>query len=218
MFNSTTENGQYAGTTTNYILSAGIEEGLISHGFGGNAGTLYINSFPPQGAFRCNSYFAPSAFRDGLSNTFAAGERDYDRGAAKVWYGASVEASNNDALPIHFCVGRVHRELNSVVTLHITSGDRYDSPNAPTKVGGVFASKHPGGANFVLMDGAVRFIGDNISFFQVQQAGNNLHGQITNGNYMRNPQTADPTNPTIDRLGVYQILAIKDSKRSVSLP
>ncbi|MEO8496071.1 MAG: DUF1559 domain-containing protein [Planctomycetota bacterium] len=50
-------------------------------------------------------------------------------------------------------------------------------PTVPTAVGG-FASDHPGGANFALGDGSVRYITDTINTQVFQQLGHRADGQL----------------------------------------
>ena len=50
-------------------------------------------------------------------------------------------------------------------------------PMTATAVGG-FASQHPGGANFALGDGAVKFIADTINMKVIQQLAHRADGQL----------------------------------------
>jgi prepilin-type processing-associated H-X9-DG protein len=99
-----------------------------------------------------------SDFRDGLSKSFLVGERqspaaasDQQIGGNGVWPGcvwsfmSEVGANCGDSHP-----------LNLKTT---PSGDPA-FPNGITAY--AFSSRHPGGANFLMGDGAVRFISENI--------------------------------------------------------
>lgn len=74
---------------------------------------------------------------DGLSNTFMVGERCLDSGSG-IWMGVTKNRNENDA--ITDCSHQA--QLNKSITS--------------------FSSRHTGGANFVMGDGAVRFIDETI--------------------------------------------------------
>jgi len=57
--------------------------------------------------------------------------------------------------------------------------------SADLDVGG-FASEHPGGANFLLGDGAVRFLSENIATTVYQQLGHRADGKLVEGGPTRN--------------------------------
>ena len=55
-------------------------------------------------------------------------------------------------------------------------------PTVPTAVGG-FSSDHPGGANFALGDGSVRYITGTIDMQVYQQLGHRADGQLLDEAY-----------------------------------
>jgi len=59
---------------------------------------------------------------------------------------------------------------------------RFGVPVGPLAVGG-FASDHPGGGNFAMGDGSVRFISESISITIYQQLGNRQDGQLLEDGY-----------------------------------
>ena len=149
--------------------------------FMGVAGFWDIGDEPANGIFFPNSAIGFSHIRDGSSNTFALGERDFYC-AAGLWIGVR-DARGGGPRGADYVLGRVSIKLND-----------------PRNVGNDrccegFSSPHPGGANFALCDGSVRFINENIRF---NNAG------VTNFNV---PVPLGGFSPS---LGTYQKLGIRD--------
>ena len=126
---------------------------------------------------------------DGTSNTFLVGERGWDHQAA-YWVGVG-NTNSEDAWSSPKVVGRSFlMKLNQPLT------GRYYS---------AFSSYHPGGANFLLVDGSVRFISETIQFSN----GLDLSG---------NPHHWSTTFSNIDKstIGLYQRLGCRDDGQPLS--
>lgn len=110
--------------------------------YSGVFGTNSIETGPQQGngCFFRNSRIRFDDIRDGLSNTLLVGERS-SRLDSATWVGAVPGAERRSAR----VVGRAGRVPNDVLN------DFSD-----------FSSHHPFGANFLMADGSVRLISDEI--------------------------------------------------------
>jgi len=109
-----------------------------------------IGDEPANGIFFPNSAVGFADIRDGTSNTFALGERDFYC-AAGTWAGVP-DARGGGPRGADYVLGRVSIKINdprNVGNDHCCEG---------------FSSSHPNGANFALCDGSVRFINENIRF------------------------------------------------------
>jgi prepilin-type N-terminal cleavage/methylation domain-containing protein len=129
--------------------------------FGHRFGALEITpTFVGDGMFLKVGYPAKAdlsvKFRDvtdGLSNTISIGEHCYQRGGKVVhgatWVGVSKGAGGNGQ---HDAVASGSGPINPPITYSDTETAR------------TFQSNHVGGAQFLLSDGSVRFISENIDF------------------------------------------------------
>jgi prepilin-type N-terminal cleavage/methylation domain-containing protein/prepilin-type processing-associated H-X9-DG protein len=139
-------NGGHNLATSNYI-GVNDEQGIRRRG--------------PDGVFLWTRYDAPIDFgsvHDGLSNTFFIGERCWELhgnrvGAAVVYGFAGNQAGNNRQATrtgFFYVVGASWMPINAS-----------NGPNGYEHRTG-FASNHPGGVNFALGDGSVRFCSETI--------------------------------------------------------
>lgn len=121
----------------------------------GMFGSTEIEDAPSQGngVFYHNSKVRFADIVDGMSNTFMVGERSSRLGGS-VWIG-------------------VLREANEPMARVVGSADHV--PNSPVGHFEDFGSYHPTGANFLLSDGSVRLINDEISPY-VYWAASTRHG------------------------------------------
>lgn len=170
--------GGFEPATSNYIGNGGFFDPNDPPGFG----------LKNNGVFLGNDVVSLAMITDGTSHTFAVGERD-ERCRAGTWIGVR-NPPGPDMWGSYFVRGRVSIKLND------------PRPTAPNRCTEGFSSKHPGGANFALCDGSIRFIPETIGFSN----GGLSEGQITN------------RRPSIDtsRMGPYQLLGIRDDGQTVS--
>lgn len=105
-----------------------------------------------SGVFWQNSAIGMRDITDGTSNTILVGENAYQRGTLKplagVWAGSRRGCGGNTAKDI-FANAR---------------GAINHSNNVFNELAESFSSLHPGGAQFLLADGSVRFISENIEY------------------------------------------------------
>ena len=119
-----------------------------------------INAAPRSetGLFRENSAFGFRSIRDGSSNVIALGERKY-------YMRTDTGRDYNSAAAVLFGVRR-RNALNHRGD-QVGSGCPGINHNVDVSRGASrrgFSSNHPGGAQFALADGSVRFISDTIKF------------------------------------------------------
>jgi prepilin-type N-terminal cleavage/methylation domain-containing protein/prepilin-type processing-associated H-X9-DG protein len=144
------------------------------------------------GIFYGNSGVTFADILDGTSNTFAVGERDTFDCRSGSWIGVQ-NPNGSGTNGYHEATGHSHPKLNQDITIINWNVGR-------TGCGEGFSSLHPGGAQFVLCDGSVRFITENIQHFWFPNT-------IVNGTVA---DSRDPSN------GVYQRLMTRDDRLPVS--
>ena len=150
---------------------------------------------------------------DGMSNTFAVGERDM------TCYAASWPGVRNPPGPCNWGVyhnrGRVSAKLNwSETPAWHKENNTWDT--SPVRgfcnccVEG-FSSAHPGGAFFVMADGSVHFISDTVDFNNVLAL-----NDLTGGKPLKGVDgNGDPYDLRPD-LGVFQRLGIRNDQQVVN--
>lgn len=163
---------------------------------GGIVGDLRVprhkNARHPKGIFYNGSAVQMRDITDGQTNTFMVGERE-NRCGAGSWIGAR----NPDGNGVHgndYHLARVKQPLN----------DPSNSGNDRCTDG--FSSKHVGGGHFMLGDGSVKFISENIHH-------NNASTWERNDAGVR--WTSDLNRGGVNALGIYQRLGMKDDDQEI---
>ncbi len=154
--------------TSNYVGNGGLTDPMPVIGSNGN------------GVFWSGTHVKLEDITDGLSKTFAVGER-HDRCRAATWIGVR-NPPGPDMWGSYWVRARVSIKLND---------PRPISPTNSCTEG--FSSGHPGGGNFLYCDGSVHSLNDDIGF---------SNGGATFNN-------SSPTYD-VALLGVYQHLGIRN--------
>jgi prepilin-type processing-associated H-X9-DG protein len=105
-----------------------------------------------DGLFGSNSFVRFRDIRDGLTNTFAVGERNWNNYGA-VWSGVDFW-DHCDMGGLSMTMGTGYYPMNSDPNTYPQSCDQQGAAG--------FSSYHPGGALFLFADGSARFIGQDI--------------------------------------------------------
>ena len=162
--------------TSNYVGNGGLNDPNPVLGSNGN------------GAFWSETPVRLADITDGLTKTFAVGER-HDRCRAATWIGVR-NAPGPDMWGSYWVRARVSVKLNDPRPIKST--------NTCTEG---FSSAHPGGGNFLYCDGSVQSLNDSISF---------SNGGVTFNN---NSPTYEAS-----QLGVYQRLGIRNDGVATTTP
>ncbi len=129
-----------------------------------------------QGMLFLNSRIGPRDVTDGSSFTILAGEKTMGH-ADLGWMSGTRATLRNTGTMVNFTVepGTHNRRLVDGKEMEPKTAD-------PLYVGG-FGSMHPGGANFALVDGSVRFFSETVDPPLYQSYGNRADGKLIDENY-----------------------------------
>jgi len=153
--------------------------------YGGNAGRAFMAGEKPtrDGIFFSDSKVGLRDVSDGASNTLLLGERSHqDKGYDA--FGARFAPS-----PGYYPLGGLGKWANFCFPAHHFLGSavpiNYQTPSwSPTFPDHVkeridaFGSGHPGGANFALVDGSVRFLSEQTSLIMLQALSTRAGGEV----------------------------------------
>jgi prepilin-type N-terminal cleavage/methylation domain-containing protein len=124
-----------------------------------------------HGVFFLNSAVSYEQIEDGTSNTLFVGEARLESGSSLGWMsGTRATLRNTDQAP-NFEADELRK------TRPQTDGNNPYEAEDPLVVGG-FSSFHTGGGHFLIGDGAVRFISNNIAIKTYQQLGHRRDGEM----------------------------------------
>jgi prepilin-type N-terminal cleavage/methylation domain-containing protein len=151
-----------ATSTANGVVPAAATSSYV-----GNAGPFNANfcdqaspgyqSVRSVGAFRVNMGLGFQSFTDGLSNCMLVGETHWMQTRNNLLYGSVMNAGGADCTDLTEFKTNPYNHLRSTNTNMNATLLRY-----PSKYFTAFASMHIGGSHFLMGDGSVRFISDNI--------------------------------------------------------
>ena len=116
-----------------------------------------------KGVFVLNNGVSERDITDGMSNTFAVGERHWGA-LAGTWIG-NRNPDGSGWIGQYFTLGRCgHSNTSQANAVPLNLADTGDPVGLIRRASEGFSSKHQGGAQFLFADGSVHFISENIEY------------------------------------------------------
>jgi prepilin-type processing-associated H-X9-DG protein len=160
--------------------------------YGANWGTQVFLNLPTQiidknGMFHYNTRTRIADVHDGLSSTILFGERSH---AEPRWsyMGYTYPSQQNFAVFARWYTGGVCTGRQPVEGLNFKlPGWVETTPPLPGSIEwrdlyskrlGAYGSEHPGGCNFVMSDGSVRFVGDSVTLSTLKALATKAGGEV----------------------------------------
>jgi prepilin-type N-terminal cleavage/methylation domain-containing protein/prepilin-type processing-associated H-X9-DG protein len=128
-----------------------------------------------NGLFYRNHSVTIAQVLDGTGQTFAVGERSQNLSRAS-WTGAITNA----AVPLVMLQGEAGLDPEGGGALVLSHTGEGHGPNSPSGLahGDQYWAMHPGGANFLFIDGSVRFIKEQVGFKVFQALATRNGGEV----------------------------------------
>jgi prepilin-type N-terminal cleavage/methylation domain-containing protein len=152
---------------SNYPAVAGAKNAPTG---GTNYATVASNLGQTDGMFWVNSNCSMRNVTDGTSNTLMVGERDGSNGSNNSYRKAAIWPGCEAAIYMDGCMGSTDG-TDTTMLINSRSNNTQGTWHS-------FGSKHVGGCHFVLADGSVRFISENISSYTYTALGTKASGEV----------------------------------------
>ncbi|MDB5351683.1 MAG: hypothetical protein JWN86_2930 [Planctomycetota bacterium] len=183
-------------SASSYAGVVGVRE-TMWYGYYGNPryNIAYCEAYSdqaPDGIFGKNWAYPIAAIKDGTSNTLMVGETSRFLGEPistfNEWTrGVAVFGDDVGGLRIQivaYTVPKINAKQTGVTPNYISPGTWWDlaqSPQSANEGSFGFRSLHPGGANFLVADGTVKFVKQSIFWKTYEALGTKAGGEVTPG-------------------------------------
>jgi prepilin-type N-terminal cleavage/methylation domain-containing protein len=167
--------------TINYTYNYGVRPVIDAAVGPAGTGNVIEIGRDGKGAGYVNSRVRIADMKDGTSNTVAVGERALLQGCESFWAGVPDLPNTPSDIGQIYGMGGTYLLNGGPVTSANINAPTTSSPGPPAtdcNAGfelGIFSSVHEGGAHFLMGDGAVRFINENIDSDGTVTGGSGMH-------------------------------------------